>query len=197
MKFHIAANYNRDVTRFELVVGRRLPKCCGMGYERIPFKVLENLFRNKDGSYDFHSDDMNRWLEITTIEEVNGRMIFSCDTRKLRNKLGGLNIDVIKYTLPCRLGFRHGEKIGTAIQFPSIGSWQDAVDACDALHKVNDSWYDISNRVYEERLSRQKTEITRLKKFISEYESKIQEICGDAADSLNLLEEKYGISVKM
>lgn len=208
--YQVLFNQSRETSTFEIVGtwwnmdNKKNDYVCTK--KPIPFDVFYKLFgvvdnESKDGkkkkmTWDFHHLLLNVWVDNTTFENVDNKMMFKVSTTWLRDRLGGLSADVIYFYLPFQLVNQWGLEIGIASTFPSLGSWEDVCEARDGLATMNHTYHLMANKAYESTLDKLRLDMETVKKGLLDSQNRLDAICIDAANAMNLLEEKYGIQIE-
>jgi len=89
-------------------------------------------------------------------------------------------------------------QLGTTILFPDkITDYADAENIFNALYNLHSTNWDIEHDWYGDRIRENLNELKKCQNKLIEIEDKIQKVCEDAADSMNILSERYGIEVNV
>lgn len=202
LNFLYAMNTNKDVTTFELMYRMTRNDQYGGGWVPVPEEVLEGLFKQNDGTWNFCAmySSNEDWAKNTIIEVVDGHFLFKYRTRWLRNKIASISVDSMHYSVPGRMVYETDSNLGVALAFyPKMKyTMDDTSNILTALSKIKNVEWALSDA--DCQTSRKRRLMDRLKKThddLSEYERKYQEILDKAADAMNLMSSKYGIEVSI
>ena len=132
------------------------------------------------------------------IEVQNDRLFFVCDKRKAMLHIGGIGADHMHMS-PVQDIFDSGISIGemgVVMCHPDkVHSLSDASDIYNAICRLRTTSWDVDSKWYDDEIQSEIQELNKNRVRLSEVESDIQKVCEDAADSLNVLSEKYGIEI--
>ncbi len=198
-----AMNTNKDETTFELIYRIRGDDNATDGWHPVPPKVLEKLFKNKDGEWNFY-DTVSRepaWRSNTKIDVVDGHFMFKYNTRWLRNMLGSISVDSINYSFLGKMVYEMKYNIAIAlVHYPNHEYTMEDTNAIrDALRTIAKVSFSISLDEADMSSSKKRM-LERLEKAhgdLADFEKKYQEILDKAADAMNLMSSKYGIEVEI
>lgn len=111
---------------------------------------------------------------------------------------GKVTVKNIELTLAAEYIQRHGIII-SIIQRHSdvIRTYDDAFDIRMAIHDILESNLSSSINNYEENIGKLKKNISNAKEKLQMYQDKLDEEAEDAADSLNFLENEFGITLEV
>ena len=216
VNFIILLHQKGDEVRFELVYGIgnnskwSFPEFV---WKPIPIEVWDVLFKdNKDGGYesrilskDIIGDDWygnwcgdpNKGKKLSIVREGD-RVFFVSSKRMLQTYMGGIGMefmddmpvaDFLRVTLA---------QLGTAILFPGkVTDYADAENIYNSLYNLHTTHWDIEHNWYGDRIKENLKELKECQDKLIEIEDKIQKVCEEAADSMNILSDRYGIEVKV
>lgn len=132
------------------------------------------------------------------IEVQNDRLFFVCNKRKAMLHIGGIGASHMHMS-PVEDIFNSGMSIGelaVVMSHPDkVHSLSDASDIYSAICSLRTTSWDVDNKWYDDEIQSEIRELNKSRVNLSEVESDIQKVCEDAADSLNVLSEKYGIDL--
>ena len=205
LNFLYAINTNKDETTFEL-----LYKMCRGNvrateeWHPVPIEVIENLFKDENGEWDFCSmfSSGRGWEKNTKIETVNGHFLLKYNTRWLRDILGSVSVSSMNYSVPGKLVHERDDNLGVAIVYhpEKKYTFSDTTAILQALNSIKSVSWTLAETEESQMTWRKKRmfdQLEKAKKDLAEYERKYQEILDKAADAMNLMSDKYGIEVEI
>ena len=131
------------------------------------------------------------------IEIKDNRTFFVCDRRQAKLNFGGLGADYIGKTPAFSALWAAGAgEMSVAILHPDkIHSLAEAQGIYGAICSLRTSLWDADSKWYDKEIALEISNLNEARAKLSKVESDVQKTCEDAADSMNVLADRFGIEI--
>ena len=131
---------------------------------------------------------------VIDIKNINGHVLGS--VRKVVFSRFNVKLSNIKYSFIDTLVYKYANEIVCSAVLPDqVKDLKSAMEVSNALDDYFFASDTLSDNFYEDEKKKLLETINRKKDMIIELQGKIDDICYDSADALNILSTKYGIEV--
>ena len=197
--FGVVVEIAKDKTAIELV---RAKDIASMQWFPIHADVIDSMYQ--DMMNDFSSweteSEWKRWIQNTQLERDGNRLLFVYDNKFLSEEIISVTKKSVGSTFPYKILLRFCQEIAMCEAFhPKImglKTAQAAIDAFRNLYTEHSKVYQ-GDYTYDEQRKESLENIANDRKAVDQYQAELQAICDKAAESMNLLSEKYGIEVEI
>lgn len=167
-------------------------------YAPISPSVFHSLLPNKDDMYS--SDYWGRsykWGKFVEFVEMDGRILFKFKRSDWNKYAWGVNLHVIEYTFASQILHKLGPTLVYANLHPeTIKTLDDCIRLWRVIREISDvnwkrdGYYDNEIQIIRNKMAEQAKEISKA-------DERLDNTCNGAADAMNTLSEKFGISVTL